>query len=79
MYCNIQMVFFSNSFDRSTSLLQFKNQGLHGADAILLEFPKKDAGGSLGAGGSSETFSEMSNEFRKQESRLIIPRRLGIL
>ena len=55
--------------------------GSHGADAILVEFPKKATGGSLETLRSSKTFPDMSNEFRvsgsRQESRLINPRGLG--
>ena len=47
----------SNSFTRSASLAVFRDTCSQGAAAILLEFPKKTAGGSLGASWSSKYVS----------------------
>ena len=44
-----------NLLARQVSLYS-ENTGSHGADAMLFEFPKKAAGGSLGASRSSKTF-----------------------
>ena len=56
--------FLSNSFARSASLPVLRNTSSHGADAILLKFPKKADGSSLGASKSSKKFPDMPSVFR---------------
>ena len=72
-----------SSNSAAASLLVFRDTGSHGADAVVLEFPKKAAGGSLEAGRSSKRVPmyQMSSVYQaaKQESQLSIPRGLGIL
>ena len=59
-------VLLSSSSARAASIHVFRNTGSHCADARLLEFPKKAAGGSSGASRVPKRFriSHMSSVYQ---------------